>query len=80
LPHDPYAALRYPSFRLFILSLLAMTLGTQTQAVVAGWQMYALTRDPLALGLIGLAEALPYVGLALFADTSPTPGTGVGSP
>jgi sugar phosphate permease len=46
---------------------MAMTLGTQTQAVVVGWQMYALTRDPLALGLIGLAEALPYIGLALFA-------------
>jgi MFS family permease len=44
-----------------------MTLGTQTQAVVVGWQMYALTHDPLALGLIGLAEALPYIGLALFA-------------
>jgi MFS family permease len=67
VPHDPYASLRYPSFRLFILSLLAMTLGTQTQAVVVGWQLYALTRDPLALGLIGLAEALPYIGLALFA-------------
>jgi MFS family permease len=67
LAHDPYAPLRYPNFRLFILSLLAMTLGTQTQAVVVGWQLYALTRDPLALGLIGLAEALPYVGLALFA-------------
>ena len=44
-----------------------MTLGTQTQAVVVGWQLYALTHDPLALGLIGLAEALPYIGLALFA-------------
>ena len=67
MPHDPYAALRYKSFRWFVVSLFAMTLGTQTQAVVVGWQMYALTRDPLALGLIGLAEALPYIGLALFA-------------
>jgi MFS family permease len=67
LRHDPYASLRYAGFRWFIVSLMAMTLGTQTQAVVVGWQMYALTRDPLALGLIGLAEALPYIGLALFA-------------
>lgn len=65
--HDPYAALRHRPFRWFIVSLFAMTLGTQTQAVVVGWQMYALTHDPLALGLIGLAEALPYIGLALFA-------------
>jgi MFS family permease len=67
MPHDPYGSLRYPPFRWFIVSLFAMTLGTQTQAVVVGWQMYALTHDPLALGLIGLAEALPYIGLALFA-------------
>jgi MFS family permease len=67
LLHDPYASLRHPAFRWYIVSLFAMTLGTQTQAVVVGWQMYALTRDPLALGLIGLAEALPYIGLALFA-------------
>jgi MFS family permease len=67
LPHDPYASLRYTSFRWYVVSLFAMTLGSQTQAVVVGWQMYALTRDPLALGLIGLAEALPYIGLALFA-------------
>jgi MFS family permease len=37
------------------------------QAVIVGWQMYAATRDPLALGLIGLSEALPFIGLALFA-------------
>jgi MFS family permease len=67
MPHDPYGSLRYPPFRWFIVSLFAMTLGSQTQAVVVGWQMYALTHDPLALGLIGLAEALPYIGLALFA-------------
>jgi MFS family permease len=65
--HDPYGSLRFPPFRWFIVSLFAMTLGTQTQAVVVGWQLYALTHDPLALGLIGLAEALPYIGLALFA-------------
>ena len=32
-----------------------------------GWQVYDLTRDPLALGLIGLAEALPAIGMSLFA-------------
>ena len=29
--------------------------------------MYAVTRDPLSLGLIGLAEALPFIGVALWA-------------
>jgi MFS family permease len=31
------------------------------------WQVYALTKDPLSLGLVGLAEALPYITAALYA-------------
>jgi len=63
--HDPYASLRIPNFRWFIISLLTMNVATQLQAVVVSWQVYALTRDPLSLGLIGLAEALPFIGFAL---------------
>jgi MFS family permease len=66
-PHDPYAALRIPNFRWFVFSLLAMTMATQIQAVVVAWQIYELTRDPLSLGLIGLAEAVPFIGFALYA-------------
>jgi len=66
-PEDPYAPLRFGSFRWFIASLLPATLGQQIQAVVVGWQVYALTHDPLALGLIGLSEALPFISVALFA-------------
>lgn len=65
--HDPYASLRIPNFQWFIASLLTMNLATQLQGVVVAWQVYALTRDPLSLGLIGLAEALPFIGLSLFA-------------
>ena len=64
-PHDPYAALRVPPFRLFVLGLLALTFATQVQGVVVAWQIYAITRDPLSLGLIGLAEALPFIACAL---------------
>src|SRR5206468_4995134 len=42
-----------------------MNLATQLQAVVVGWQVYGLTHDPLSLGLIGLAEALPFIAIAL---------------
>jgi MFS family permease len=63
--HDPYAALRHRDYRRFIVSLFAMTLASQIQAVVVGWQVYSLTRDPLSLGLIGLAEALPFIAVAL---------------
>jgi len=39
----------------------------EAQIVVVGWQVYEITRDPLALGLIGLAEALPFIATALYA-------------
>jgi MFS family permease len=64
-PHDPFAPLRLPGFRWFLTSILTMAMGAQIQGVVVAWQMYALTHDPLALGMVGLAEALPFIGLAL---------------
>ena len=64
-PHDPYVSLRHREFRWYIVSLFAMTLGSQLQAVVVGWQVYTITHDPLSLGLIGLAEALPFIAVAL---------------
>jgi MFS family permease len=66
-PHDPYAALAVPAFRRFVVSLLTMTMASQVQAVVVGWLIYQATRDPLALGLIGLAEVVPYIAVALVA-------------
>ena len=65
--HDPYAVLKIPEFRLFILARLCLTLALQIQAVVVGWQIYDLTKDPLALGLIGLTEAIPSIIVALYA-------------
>src|SRR5204863_6314870 len=62
---DPYAALRLPAFRRYISFLAAQTLATMAQGVAVGWQVYLVTRDPLALGLVGLAEALPFIAFAL---------------
>jgi len=66
-PHDPYAPLRIRNFRWFVASILTMAMGAQIQGVVVAWQMYDVTRDPLALGLVGLAEAAPFIGFALYA-------------
>ncbi|NCW45919.1 MAG: MFS transporter [Gemmatimonadaceae bacterium] len=64
---DTFAALRLPNFRRYILALFTLTLGIQIQGTVVGWQIYDLTRDPLALGLVGLAEALPAISMSLVA-------------
>ncbi|HJP86059.1 MAG TPA: MFS transporter [Gemmatimonadaceae bacterium] len=65
--HDPYISLRNPNFRWYVASIVALTLGTMIQATVVAWQVYALTKDPLSLGLVGLAEALPFISAALYA-------------
>lgn len=65
--HDPYISFRNADFRWYVASLVVFTLGAQIQAVVVAWQVYALTKDPLSLGLVGLAEALPFIGAALYA-------------
>jgi MFS family permease len=62
---DPYASLRVPDFRRFIGFLATQTLATMMQTVAVGWQIYIVTRDPLALGIVGLAEALPFIAFAL---------------
>jgi MFS family permease len=55
------------NFRWFVASILAMAMGAQIQGVVVAWQMYAITHDPLALGMVGLAEAAPFIAFALYA-------------
>jgi MFS family permease len=63
----PYASLRIKDFRFFILARFVITLAIQIQGTVVGWQVYELTKDPLSLGLIGLAEAIPSIGVSLYA-------------
>lgn len=58
-------AFAFRDFRLLTQARFLFTLAVQLQAVVMGWRMYELTRDPLQLGLIGLAEAIPALSLAL---------------
>jgi MFS family permease len=67
IPSGPYAALKIPDFRLFISARFCVTLAIQIQAVVVAWQVYEMTKDPLSLGLIGLAEAIPSIGVSLYA-------------
>src|SRR5688572_33268883 len=67
LPTDPYAALRVPEFRLYISARFCVTLAIQIQSVVVAYQVYQLTKDPLSLGFIGLAEAIPSIGVSLYA-------------
>ena len=59
--------LRESGFRVLLGYRLCAILSYQIVAVTVGWHIYELTRDTFALGLVGLAEVLPFVGMALFA-------------
>ncbi len=63
--HDSWAALRHADYRRFLTAHFVTTLGVQIQAVIIAWQMYLDTHDPLSLGLVGLAEALPNIATSL---------------
>ncbi|WP_420603648.1 MFS transporter [Flagellimonas sp.] len=64
---DPYAALRYKEFNVFLVVRFAMVFAWSMQFIVIEWQVYSMTKDPLSLGIIGLMEIIPAVGMALFA-------------
>ena len=64
---DPYAALRFKEFRIFLLVRFVLVFGWTMQFIVIEWQVYTITKDPLSLGIIGLMEIIPAVSMALFA-------------
>ncbi|KYF75923.1 MFS transporter [Sorangium cellulosum] len=66
-PSSPIAAFKSRDFRVYAAARLLATMAYQMQSVAVGFQVYALTRDPLALGYVGLAQFLPVAGLSLAA-------------
>jgi MFS family permease len=64
--HDPFKALRYPEFRYYLISSFLLTLAQLIQEVLVGYELYRITGDPLAIGMIGIAEAVPFIMLSLF--------------
>lgn len=63
---DSFAALRHKDFRSYVGMRFCFTFAYQMQAVIIGFYIYHLTKDPFKLGLVGLCEAIPAVGAALY--------------
>lgn len=64
---EPYASFKYPEFNRFLLVRFAIVFAWSMQFVVIEWEVYNITKSPLALGYIGLLEVIPAVLMALFA-------------
>src|ERR1700741_939183 len=58
------AAFTHPGFVLFQVARFLIVAAVEMQAVAVGWQVYEITKGPLDLGYVGLAQFLP--GILLF--------------
>ena len=67
IKNDPFIALRITEFRNLMLGRFLFIMGLRMMGTLVGWWIYELTNDPFAIGLIGLAEVIPAVSLALYA-------------
>jgi len=63
--HDPYAVLRNRDLVLYTIARNIAMMGQQMTTVAIGWEIYGRTRDPLALGYVGLVQFIPVLLLAL---------------
>jgi len=67
LAKEAFNVLHYKNFRFFLGYRFFMTMATLMQSVIVGWHLYELTHNVLWLGMIGLAEVIPQIGVSLFA-------------
>src|ERR1700749_2395199 len=63
---DSFAALRYKDFRSYLGMRFFFTFAYQMQTVVLGFFIYTLTHSKVAIAFIGLSEAIPAIGIALY--------------
>jgi MFS family permease len=63
--HAGLVAFRYSNFKLFVVARFFLVAALEMQSVAVGWQVYEITRRPLDLGLVGLAQFLPVILLFL---------------
>src|SRR3954471_4629247 len=62
----PASLIRHRSFVLYWLARTSSTGANQMLQVAVGWQLYDLTNNPLDLGIVGLVQFIPLIGMAIF--------------
>lgn len=63
--HDPYAALRLPDYRRYLVGHVISILGMQMQTVAVGWEVWERTHSKLNLAWVGLVQFLPMLVMVL---------------
>lgn len=65
--HKSFAALRYTEFRMYIIARFFFIMVLTMQATLISWEVFAITKDPFSIGLIGLVEFIPAVIMAIYS-------------
>lgn len=64
---DPFASVKIPEYKHLILGRFFFIMALRMMSTLVGWWIYELTRDPFAIGLIGLSEVVPALSMALYS-------------
>lgn len=67
ITNDPFAAVRIPEFKNLMLGRFTFIMALRMMGTLVAWWVYELTKDPLAIGLVGLSEVVPAISMALYA-------------
>jgi len=67
LVNDPFAAVRIPEYRNLMIGRFTFVMAMRMITTVVSWWIYEITGDELAIGMIGLAEVIPALSLALYS-------------
>lgn len=62
---SPFAALKIRDYRHFFIARTSMVMGVNIVGTAVGWQVYEITKDAFSLGMIGLAEFIPFLVVTL---------------
>ncbi len=65
--NDPFAAVRIPEYRNLMVGRFTFVMAMRMITTVVSWWIYEITGDELAIGMIGLAEVIPALSLALYS-------------
>ncbi|MEI8341301.1 MAG: MFS transporter, partial [Verrucomicrobiota bacterium] len=63
--HDPYAAFRFSAYRYYAVGSFISVMGRAMLAVAVGWEIFQRTHSAMALGMVGLVQALPVILFAI---------------
>ena len=65
--NDPFAAVRIPEYKNLMIGRFCFIMALRMMGTLVGWWVYQLTKDPFAIGIIGLSEVIPALSMALYS-------------